>query len=320
MKVVCWLAMGMPELAEAEVLTLLQAKTLERHGEVLVVEAEKPAEAKRLAFTRAVYEHWFTCPESKLWAQIDTFDWQKHVQGSLAINVHHGKVRNSQIADRIWHHLENPKANLKNPDNAISFFFVDNKVVCGRLLSSNRERFEERRADKVPAGHPTSCHPRLARALINLTGVPTGSKIIDPFCGAGGILVEAGLMGLRPVGYDINREMVDRARRNCEHAKVECDLDSRDATQLYAPEKYVVADLPFGRMSGKKTDEELVELYAGFLERLQELLRVRAVLAYPDNIDMKKIVKKTSLKPIKEFSHYVHGTLTRKIIVLEPGK
>lgn len=319
MKVVCWLAMGMPEMAEAEALSLLQAKKIERHGEILLVETEKQAEAKRLAFTRAVYEHWFTCPESKLWIQIDAFDWQKHVQGSLAINVHHGKVRNSQIADRIWHHLENPKANLKKPDFAISFFFIDNKVVCGRLLSSNTERFDERRADKVPAGHPTSCHPRLARALINLTGAPHGSKIIDPFCGAGGILVEAGLMGLRPVGYDISKEMIGRAQRNCEHAKVECDLDARDATQLYAPEKFVVADLPFGRMSGKKTDEELIELYTGFLDRLQELLRVRAVLASPDNIDMKKLVRKTSLKIVDEFSHYVHGTLTRKIIVLEPG-
>jgi tRNA (guanine10-N2)-dimethyltransferase len=132
--------------------------------------------------------------------------------------------------------------------------------------------------------------------------------------------VEAALIGLRVVGYDVDRKMLERARRNCEHAKVECDLDRRDATQLYAPEKYVVADLPFGRLSGKKSDKELADLYAAFLERLQELLRVRAVLAYPDNVDMKKLIRQTSLKIVDDFSHYVHGTLTRKIVVLEPGQ
>ena len=71
---------------------------------------------------------------------------------------------------------------------------------------------------------------------------------------------------------------------------------------------------------GKKSVAQLQELYAAFLERLQELLRVRAVLAYPQDVDMRKLLRKTTLKTVDEFSHYVHGTLTRRIIVVEPGR
>ncbi len=42
--------------------------------------------------------------------------------------------------------------------------------------------------------------PKLARCMVNLTGVKENDLVLDPFCGTGGILIEAGIMGARVIG------------------------------------------------------------------------------------------------------------------------
>jgi site-specific DNA-methyltransferase (cytosine-N4-specific) len=53
--------------------------------------------------------------------------------------------------------------------------------------------------------HPyvAAINPPLASSLINHY-VPIGQTVLDPFCGGGGVLVEAVLSGRRAEGYDIN--------------------------------------------------------------------------------------------------------------------
>ncbi len=59
--------------------------------------------------------------------------------------------------------------------------------------------------------------PKLAQILINLCGeLPTGARILDPFCGTGVVLQEALLMGDDAYGTDISERMVELARRNLE--------------------------------------------------------------------------------------------------------
>ena len=53
--------------------------------------------------------------------------------------------------------------------------------------------------------HPyvAAINPPLSRKLIE-TYVPEGERIIDPFCGGGGVLVESLLSGRECAGFDIN--------------------------------------------------------------------------------------------------------------------
>ncbi|PZS04168.1 MAG: hypothetical protein DLM69_02165 [Candidatus Chloroheliales bacterium] len=53
--------------------------------------------------------------------------------------------------------------------------------------------------------HPyiAAINPPLARTLIEHY-VPAGETVLDPFCGGGGVLVEAVLNGRQAVGYDVN--------------------------------------------------------------------------------------------------------------------
>ncbi|MGC2780307.1 MAG: DNA methyltransferase, partial [Bradyrhizobium sp.] len=47
-------------------------------------------------------------------------------------------------------------------------------------------------------------YPQLVKSLINVSGVPTGAKVLDPFCGSGTVLLEGMLNGLATFGCDMN--------------------------------------------------------------------------------------------------------------------
>jgi tRNA1(Val) A37 N6-methylase TrmN6 len=56
--------------------------------------------------------------------------------------------------------------------------------------------------------------PRLAQTLVNLAGLRPGQTILDPFCGAGTILIEAHAKSLRCLGVDSHASRVQEAREN----------------------------------------------------------------------------------------------------------
>lgn len=47
-------------------------------------------------------------------------------------------------------------------------------------------------------------NPQVAKALLNIFGVRSGQRVLDPFCGSGTTLVECAHAGVRGVGIDIN--------------------------------------------------------------------------------------------------------------------
>ena len=106
---------------------------------------------------------------------------------------------------------------------------------------------------------PVSLDPRLARTMVNLTrflGKPP-QQIFDPFCGTGGIPIEAALSGIRVYGSDLDARMVEGTRQNLEQIKADSslyELFSHDATQIERlwgkmENSAFVFDPPYGRNS-----------------------------------------------------------------------
>jgi tRNA (guanine10-N2)-dimethyltransferase len=56
--------------------------------------------------------------------------------------------------------------------------------------------------------------PRLARILVNLLSLPSGKKVLDPFCGTGTILMEALTLGMSVSGVDSNLERIGGTKKN----------------------------------------------------------------------------------------------------------
>ena len=88
--------------------------------------------------------------------------------------------------------------------------------------------------------------------------------MLDPFCGTGGILLEAGLIGIHIIGSDIEQKMIDGCQKNLEfyHLKnfqLFC-ADIGDISQYVSSVDAIVTDFPYARATTTK-GEQLTKLY-----------------------------------------------------------
>ncbi len=194
-------------------------------------------------------------------------------------------------------------------------------------------KFERRRAHLLPAGHPAMTTPRVARAMVNLSGAKR--EILDPFCGGGGILIEAGLVGLRAVGFDIDDKMIERAKVNLDgvfgnsrsrnkskyggggnSSNINYKLKKEDATKFSGRYEAIATDLPYGRNT--KISDELEDLYLKFLRNVEKnKIKKNIVVGFPDFVDCRKLIKEVRLKQKAEFTYYLHRNLSKRIVVLQ---
>ncbi|MGV8169347.1 MAG: methyltransferase domain-containing protein [Candidatus Nanoarchaeia archaeon] len=198
------------------------------------------------------------------------------------------------------------KTSMTNPD--LEFVIINaDKQLLGVKLWENLEPFEERKAHLRPVLHPTAINPRLGRAMLNLAGAK--NEVLDPFCGAGGMLLEAAEINLRATGVDIDPLMIKRAELNLkDQARIE--LQEGDALTWQKKTECVVTDLPYGRSS--KLEGEIAELIRKFLEHYAPLTD-KIVFCFPSET---KFEAPTPWRVKYDFEIYIHKSLTRRIVVL----
>jgi SAM-dependent methyltransferase len=73
---------------------------------------------------------------------------------------------------------------------------------------------KRRALDKPAPRSEISLSPRLARLLVNLSGLAPGQLLLDPFCGSGTILTEGLSKSLDCVGLDTSQNRLRDARKN----------------------------------------------------------------------------------------------------------
>jgi tRNA (guanine10-N2)-dimethyltransferase len=298
-------------LSEAEV-TALTGKRGRLLDNILVVDT-KFDDHDRLAYTKAAYQFLFRCRTDKLYENMKKFKWQKIYKKNFCLRFFGDKKKHdeAEFATFIWTSLKNPKVKLENPETEIHIFIVKKEVIVGKLIKEIHHTFDERKAHLRPELSPVSLHPRLARCLVNLSGITKG-KVFDPFVGTGGILLEAGFMGFESIGYDIDEIMLKRCEANLKYFHTpRFSLVKKDATTISKKMDYVITDLPYGRNSRMTKD-----LYRKFLSVLKKHLGKTAVVVFPDFIRYKPLIKEAKLKIKGEFSYYLHKSLTKKIVVL----
>ena len=74
--------------------------------------------------------------------------------------------------------------------------------------------FKERSTERPYVTSGISLSSRLARLLVNISGVSKGQVLLDPFCGSGTVLGEALLKGANCIGIDRNHGSVERTKDN----------------------------------------------------------------------------------------------------------
>ncbi|HLG24173.1 MAG TPA: methyltransferase domain-containing protein [Candidatus Nanoarchaeia archaeon] len=336
------------KIANEEVLSLFGPEKHLSVERAVIIDSESEEKiislGSRLALTKSIFRILLECEESKLKDKIEQLDWNLIYKKSFCVrnyNLDKSKKLNfseNEIAEMIWDKLNNPKVDLEKPKTHIGFFFFGKKVYCGLLIKEIKGDFDSRKAHKRPFNHPGSLHPKAARALINISEIKGNEKILDPFCGTGGFLIEASLMGISSKGYDIDKSLIEGCRENLKFFNIiNSRVESRNALKLAEKADYVVSDLPYGlnsnacfeenewkkhrvnkKVQSKKIFTENIErFYFMFLKRLKKCLKKKAVLIFPHYVNYKSLLKKSGFKLEKEFEIYVHGSLTRKIVKIK---
>jgi tRNA (guanine10-N2)-dimethyltransferase len=284
------------------------------------IPTEKMKLIGRLAYVKKILELDYTTTRKNLEKSLEIYPWINFYEKSFRIRINSTEHYDERYySGFVWNSLERstrPKVDLKNPDLMIEIFIDKEKATVARVIYQNFESFDNRKAHLRPKLHPTAMHPKMARGLINILNPDQKTKILDPFCGACGILTEAGLLGIKFIGYDIDRKILRDAKENMEFYDIKPDhytLQIKDATKTKNL-KNIVTDLPYGKSSKKSND--LITLYAKFLKNISG----RSVVVMPSFMPYKELLKKNlpkSLVVTHIIDHYVHKSLTRKIVVID---
>ncbi|MGQ0798278.1 MAG: hypothetical protein ACT4OI_10525 [Methanobacteriota archaeon] len=191
---------------------------------------------------------------------------------------------------------------------------VQEDVILGRVLHRvERSLFESSKVARRTFSLPISLHPKLARALVNLARVPTAGRVLDPFCGTGGVLLEASRIGLRGVGSDVDRTMVRGTRTSLEALHATGDFivaDARVAPWRTRAVDGIATDPPYGR-AASTWGERLLDLYERAFSMFAQVLppggHAAAVLPSDKAIE----VGEKHLELIEAHPMRVHRSLTR---------
>jgi tRNA (guanine10-N2)-dimethyltransferase len=331
-----------PTLPLAEVFAVLQCEGIdyqvkkEQEG-LLVLNLKEDTSLhltdiiRRLSFTHEVFNVLINVDENELISQAKKYPWAHIIKSDYAVRVKKmdkkSILNTSELEWEIGGIIksdvgEKAIVKLDDPSILIRIILIDGKALLGyRIGEISKKHFYNLKPHKRPFFYPGSMSPKLARCMVNLTRIHQGETVLDPFCGTGGILIEAGIIGAKVIGTDIDYKMVKGTKENLEHCGVhDFNVFQEDARKLELTNKVdaIVTDPPYG-ISASTGGEKSEKLYQQSMVALQELLVDKSLmcLATPHYLDLDEVLAGTKFKIIEQHQIRMHKSLTRVISVLE---
>lgn len=228
-----------------------------------------------------------------------------------------------KVGSQIWHNLNGQvEVDLTKPDVLFLGVINGNQFFFGPYLASrDRAGVFQRRSPLRPFFVPSAIHSKFARVMVNLSRVKRGDLLFDPFCGTGGLLLEAADIGCVPIGLDIDVSILTGCQQNLKHYKIPFNGALADARRIpIRPEGLdaIATDPPYGRSSSTK-GTEVVKLIQTSLDVLTNRLKRGGYLclALPLKYFEKKIIPTDSFAIIETHTMRIHRSLNRHIVVLK---
>ncbi|HWR27781.1 MAG TPA: THUMP domain-containing protein [Candidatus Thermoplasmatota archaeon] len=323
-------------LPSAEVIATLNAEhinasLISSNEDVLIVETNPNDNdlkrlAERLAFTFVIDELLFSCPTTLNEIIQNAEKHQLPPEGSIAIRCKNrsSHIRSEQLIDQLGDiYTKKRTVNLTKPDIEVRAVITEDTAYLGiKKADLDTSHFQQRRGHLRPFLSPITLHPKIARAMVNLSQVKKHQTLLDPFCGTGGILLEAGFIGAQIVGGDIEQKMVDGSQKNLEYYHLKnyrlyC-TDIGDIAR-YAPSvDAIVTDFPYARATTTK-GEQLKQLYKRAFETISQILKKnRYAVVGLSNEDIRTIGEQY-LSIVATYPVKSHRSLTRYFVVYKHG-
>nr|6ZXW_G Chain G, tRNA (Guanine(10)-N2)-dimethyltransferase [Archaeoglobus fulgidus] len=318
MKFLFYLSADNLEIARKEVLVLAErygwVEDYQFEERLLLLDYAGEKFFERLAYTNEVTKIYDICSVSELeqvFSEIPVYD------RLCCVRVKGGKGKTAlerKLGALLW--KRGAKVSVSNPEIVYKVYIQDDKCYVGLLeFERDTRQFFLRRPDRRPFLMPSAIKPKLARALVNLTGVLEGETLLDPMCGTGSFLIEAGLMGINPIGIDFIEKIVRGCRVNLEYYGIEGSVLLGDAKNLPLRDESVrgiATDYPYLRST--KAAGTLDELYSKTSEEFERVLKKGGRAAIVTNIDVESFFSNFEIEMKTE--ERVHGSLTRRIYLL----
>ena len=200
--------------------------------------------------------------------------------------------------------------NLKNPDIVVRMQMCDKVHLYIEDKITETDLLDKRKVAERPFFSPISLHPKYARALINMAAVKRGQTVLDPFCGTGGIVIEAAEMGMKAVASDFDEDMIIGCQENLDFYGLKMHdfdvLDIGDIAERFPDMDAICTDPPYGR-STKTGGEKIEEIYRRAGEVVPKCMKkghkAGIILPHPLQIE--------GMELECMFLQRVHGSLTR---------
>jgi len=294
--------------------------------QLLIVDVQDvPPIAKRLAMTHHILEVVFICPANIKSILRSVSNADPGIDGkTFCIRAKH--IKGTDLSSTVLEkeagaiiHKKGYRVDLDKPEVMFHLVLTEGKCVFGRLIESvDRSQYEFRRPKQRPFFHPGVLLPRFARALVNLSSAGDG-LLLDPFCGTGGILIEAALIGAQCVGMDVQQKMVLGTSLNLKYYDIGGLLIVGDAcaTPLRSEKvDAIVTDLPYGR-SALIQARSLEHLYHCSLSEIYRVLKKNKKAVIVSQMPLDKFAEEVGFIVKERYQQRVHRSLTRQIIVLQ---
>jgi tRNA (guanine10-N2)-dimethyltransferase len=304
-------------LSIAEVIRLVKPKKTNLIDSYLIIENKKIKTIKKLDFARVkevnkVITYDNNIKEFK--QKIQSTKLKKIIKQEYKIETNKIKKEKKELINLIWMQT-NTKVNIKKPKQIIKILKIKNNYFLCEKIWKKEDKILTRHNKNLPEKMPTTLNPKLAKTMINLTGLKKG-KILDPFCGAGGILIEAARLNFKTKGQDIDKRAIGKAKLNLLHLGYDnVKLERKDALEMKGKYSAIVTDLPYGKNS--KINKELKQLYKEFFNVAAKHTKL-LVVGLEAKIDIDKALKEWKI--INFFEIYIHKNLSKKIYILEKSK
>ena len=331
MKLLCELSKEHKTIPRDEICATLDAENMNytvvyNNEDVMVVDIHSSERiiqrlADRLAMTFVINTLLFSCAANL--NDITKCAKQHPLQkrGSIAIRCNNrSSIPSDQFISCLGEvYTKNRVVNLTKPDIEIRVVITEDVAYVGiNQARINSSGFQRRRGHLRPFPSPITLHPKIARVLVNLSRVKEHDVLLDPFCGTGGILIEAGLLGVHIIGSDIEQKMIDGCRKNLDfyHLKTSslyC-ADIGDIVHYFPPVDAIVTDFPYARSTTTK-GEQLTRLYTRAFETIAELLKPhRWAVVGLSSKDTQRLGTEY-LSVVTTYSVKSHRSLTRYFVV-----
>jgi len=288
----------------------------------------------RAAMTRVCSLEFFTCDATytEIFKKMRETPLEGFLKGGESFVVRVQRVRSAapqllgvelerKLGEAILEKIRGVKVNLKGPQKTFFGILTENRFLLGlKMAEIPPKPFMDRRPRRRPFFHPSSMPAKLARCMVNLAQPKAGDLVLDPFCGTASILIEAGLIGCRVMGLDVQRHMAKGSLRNLLYYGVKPEGMITADARLPPLTKVdrIVTDPPYGR-SATTLGWSTKRIVEDFLSKAEDLLPRdgRICIAAPKSIKIGEIGKSLVFKHVESHYAYVHRSLTREIAVFK---